>query len=186
MSKPNPTFEIWSNREDYSPAAKKPMLIDKLIPHAPITCILGKPGAGKTFVAINMAHCLSAGIPFHGHETQRRHVLYLSFEGAHDEMRCRCHPYKKEAERYNAVNITVHCDSDLDFLNQDDSRNVLEAAMKRLRCLTRDANAQFGTVFLDTLASMHRHSVDENDPLGMGRSFGFLTLCIDTRDALSS
>lgn len=43
--------------------------------------IFGDPAAGKTFVAIDMACCISVGIPYHGHNTKKGAVFYIAGEG---------------------------------------------------------------------------------------------------------
>lgn len=42
----------------------------------------GKPGHGKTFVAVELACCVGTGTPWHGHSVVRGRVLYLIAEGA--------------------------------------------------------------------------------------------------------
>ena len=45
------------------------------------TALLGKPGTGKSFFALDMAACVARGTPFHGHRTRPGAVLYLHLEG---------------------------------------------------------------------------------------------------------
>jgi hypothetical protein len=42
----------------------------------------GKPGHGKSFVAIELACCVATGTPWHEHPVQKGRVLYLIAEGA--------------------------------------------------------------------------------------------------------
>lgn len=56
--------------------------IKGLLAAGDITALLGKPGAGKSFLALDMAACIARGTPFHGHRTRRGAVLYLYLEGA--------------------------------------------------------------------------------------------------------
>lgn len=46
-----------------------------------ITWLIGPPGNGKTFVALDMAGCVGTGQPWQGHETTQGGVLYLVAEG---------------------------------------------------------------------------------------------------------
>ena len=56
-------------------------LIDGIITEGGVAGMYGAPEAGKSFLAIDMALCIAAGIPWQGHETQKGFVLYISAEG---------------------------------------------------------------------------------------------------------
>lgn len=44
--------------------------------------LFGKPGSGKSFVALDMAHCVASGQDWHGRHTRQGDVVYLAAEGA--------------------------------------------------------------------------------------------------------
>jgi hypothetical protein len=46
-----------------------------------VTVLAGESGAGKTFVLLDLAAHVSAGLPWHGRLTRQGSVAYLSFEG---------------------------------------------------------------------------------------------------------
>jgi hypothetical protein len=66
--------------------------IDALKPKAPLVAdwidlgdfasALGSPGAGKSFVGVDLAGCVAAGIPWHGYDVTQGPVLYVAGEGA--------------------------------------------------------------------------------------------------------
>ena len=43
--------------------------------------IFGKPGSGKSFIALDMACCIAAGVPYHGRDVLRGAVVYIAGEG---------------------------------------------------------------------------------------------------------
>lgn len=56
-------------------------LIDGLIEQSDLGLIFGSSGGGKSFVVLDMAYCIAAGIPYHGRKTQKTGVLYVCGEG---------------------------------------------------------------------------------------------------------
>jgi hypothetical protein len=43
--------------------------------------LVGKPGDGKSFVALDLAGCVATGIRWHGHSVRQGRVLYIAAEG---------------------------------------------------------------------------------------------------------
>lgn len=58
-------------------------LIKHLIPAQDITVVWGKPKSGKTFIVLDMAIHVAAGIPYRGRPTVSGPVVYFTFEGAY-------------------------------------------------------------------------------------------------------
>ncbi len=56
-------------------------LIDGLIEQSDLGLIFGASGGGKSFVVLDMAYCIAAGIPYHGRATKKTGVLYVCGEG---------------------------------------------------------------------------------------------------------
>ena len=56
-------------------------LIDGLIETETLSLIFGDPGCGKSFLALDVAMCVAAGVPFHGHEVKQGAVVYMAGEG---------------------------------------------------------------------------------------------------------
>lgn len=58
-------------------------LIDGILPEHGLTFLYGDPGAGKSFIALDMALRLSFGLDWHGAGTKQVGVLYIAGEGKH-------------------------------------------------------------------------------------------------------
>ena len=56
-------------------------IIDGVIPEQGFTALYGKPGDGKSFLALDMAMSIATGLPWQGHPTQKGYVVYISAEG---------------------------------------------------------------------------------------------------------
>lgn len=56
-------------------------LLQGVLPEDSISMIYGEPGAGKSFVTLDMALCIAAGIPWHGRPTKQGAVAYIAAEG---------------------------------------------------------------------------------------------------------
>lgn len=72
--------------EVHSPSAiarlpPKKWLIEGLLSKVGISCIYGPPGAGKSFLALDMCAKISNGQMWFGHEVKQAPVIYFSFEG---------------------------------------------------------------------------------------------------------
>lgn len=58
-------------------------LIDELLPEHGLTIVYGDPGAGKSFVVLDMALRLPFGMDWHGTAAKKTGVLYIAGEGKH-------------------------------------------------------------------------------------------------------
>ena len=56
-------------------------LISRIIPEGGFVSLVAQPSNKKTFVALNMACCVSSGIPFHGKPVRQGNVVYIMAEG---------------------------------------------------------------------------------------------------------
>lgn len=56
-------------------------LIDPIMPEGGMVGLYGPPGAGKSFLAIDMAMSVATGRPWQGRPTQKGLVVYISAEG---------------------------------------------------------------------------------------------------------
>lgn len=56
-------------------------LIDHVLPEGGMAVLYGPPGAGKTFVALNIVRSVAAGLDWFGHATKQSLPLYVSAEG---------------------------------------------------------------------------------------------------------
>ena len=58
-------------------------LIDGILPEHGLTFVYGDPGAGKSFIAIDMALRIAFGMDWHGAPAKQTGVLYIAGEGKH-------------------------------------------------------------------------------------------------------
>lgn len=56
-------------------------LIDNVFPERGLAALYGTPGAGKTFIALNMAAHVALGVPWQGRKVRQGPVVYVSAEG---------------------------------------------------------------------------------------------------------
>jgi phage/plasmid primase-like uncharacterized protein len=56
-------------------------LVESYIEADSLAQVFGDPGCGKSFVAIDLACCVSTGTPWHGHEVTQGAVFYIAGEG---------------------------------------------------------------------------------------------------------
>lgn len=58
-------------------------LVENVLTDNGLSVVWGRSGAMKSFVALDMALCVSTGLPWHGHATKPGMVVYVAAEGAH-------------------------------------------------------------------------------------------------------
>jgi len=56
-------------------------LIDGVVPASGLAVVYGRPGAAKSFLALDWALSVASGTPWLGHHTTRRWVVYVAAEG---------------------------------------------------------------------------------------------------------
>lgn len=57
-------------------------LIPGILPEKSLVCIYGKPGCGKTFLAVSLAGAVASGEPWMGEKLKQGQVVYLPGEGS--------------------------------------------------------------------------------------------------------
>src|ERR1035437_428981 len=79
LSQPGP-LRLYSTQELIGMPAPT-WLIDPIIPAGGFVALVGQPGAGKSFIALDMAMSVAAGGFWQGHPVAQGYVLYVSAEG---------------------------------------------------------------------------------------------------------
>ena len=79
----SPTFGVplmapFSHWRDMPPPE---YIIDGLLEHGGLSCIIGPPGVGKSSVALDMACHIATGKRWQGRQTHKTKVLYMPGEG---------------------------------------------------------------------------------------------------------
>lgn len=58
-----------------------PWLVRGILRQESLCTLIGAPGAGKSFVALDLACCVAAGRSWHGHRVEQGPVFYIAGEG---------------------------------------------------------------------------------------------------------
>ncbi len=150
-----PRFKVYSHAEFL---ARKPpgWIVKGLIPQAEIAMVIGEPGAGKSFMALELAAAIARGAPFLGHKSAQGAVLYIAAEGSGGFR-----------NRYDA-----YCKSrgvtDMPFTIMDAAPNLLlhEDALEVVRIAK--SLGPLALIVVDTAAAT-TPGADENSAKDMGR-----------------
>jgi hypothetical protein len=79
-------------------------LVKGLIPESGMATLFGKPGSGKSFVAIDLACAVAAGLPWFGRKVKQADVAYICLEGAAG-LQVRIGAYEKHHQRTIPSNL---------------------------------------------------------------------------------
>jgi hypothetical protein len=152
--------------EDLQTRPNPTWLIEHHVPQDGVGILYGEPGAGKSFIALDMAlHIATQAKDWHGEEikgAERGAVLYIAGEGAGD-FKTRVAAWKKQNfmpgefvpnDRFRAIL------DPLDFRSEEDVKALIEAI--------READLpKLSLVVIDTVARA-TPGADENSSLDMG------------------
>lgn len=86
---PDEVLACWNDPERYgwhplgalASASKTRWIIDGVLPASSIVWMAGKPASYKTFIALDMACHVAAGLPWQGRECEKARVIYVAAEG---------------------------------------------------------------------------------------------------------
>ena len=137
-----------------------PWLVDQVIPigeGGSLGVLFGRPGSGKSFVALDIAHCVGTNTDWHGRRVQQGSVVYLAAEGALG-FKSRAAAWAKS----HGIRSIQHAHYVLDPINLMDLRSV-EAFLRTLRDEMEDKPI---LVVIDTLARSMAGG-DENETRDM-------------------
>jgi hypothetical protein len=148
------------------PASPPEWLIKGLMPKRGVCCLGGQSGAGKTFVAIDMAVKLATGEPFFGRRTRERiGVLILAGEGM---------ATLQDRIRVAKADITsddlpiAYAAPPIAIRNEKDADQVIETSQRVANCLKAMFDVRLGLVIFDTLVATF-DVPDENDNAAAAR-----------------
>jgi len=75
-----PALTLYS-LEELAALPPAPWLVEGLLPAGGTAVLYGKRGSFKTFIAIDLARHVAAGLEWHGRHTEPAHVVYVAAEG---------------------------------------------------------------------------------------------------------
>lgn len=147
-------------------------LIEDILEKKSVSELFGASGSGKSFIAIDMACCISNGKPFHSFETTKGSVIYVAGEGRRGVVR-RIYAW---TQFHNAevrdLSLFVSRKS-VGFRNPDDLNN-LKSELRELRLIEINPSL----IIIDTLARNFGEG-DENNTADMS---GFIAAIDDMND----
>jgi AAA domain len=163
------------------------MLVKRLLPFEGIAFIGGQSGAAKTFVAVDLALCLSTGIPFFGRIIKERvGVVIVAAEGQ-NMMAARIEAVR-HTKSPDALKPPIAWIADLPpFKTEQDIRSFatrLRAVNQRFQS---DFGVRLGAVILDTVAAtFDLEDEDDNSEVArtirkmrkLGRAVGALIIAV--------
>lgn len=144
------TAGAWSDGDaDWRPP---PMLIDKILPAKGLTFLGGQSGAGKSFLAIDIAVALATGQKFFGLETEERvGVLYVAGEGA-ATVPSRFKVAKIARETEEQIPFTVIRDVP-DLSSKVERRRLMKVLRAHAKRIRDRFSVRVGLVVVDTIAA---------------------------------
>lgn len=139
-------------------------LIEDFLDEGAMSIFYGEFNAGKTFIVLDLAFAISAGLPWNGKQAKRGLVVYLCAEGGRRIMR-RVAALKHQNSNPPEKPLLALVRFPIDLRSND-------ANVKELLVLVRKAEAQCGAlgawIIVDTL-SRAMAGGDENSAVDMGR-----------------
>lgn len=140
-------------------------LIKGVVPAADLVSIYGASGAGKSFVALDMAAAIARGVPWRGRKTKQGRVLYVAAEGSGgygNRVKALCDLYCIDAAALNIAFVTL-------------PPNVLEEGDISELVASAKAIGDIIFIIIDTLAQV-TPGANENTSEDMGRALANLRL----------
>lgn len=136
-------------------------IIKGILPDAELVVIVGQPGSGKSFLALDIALDIAQGASWRGYRTKHGKVVYIAAEGA-DGFRNRLVAAldHRQLQVGSRDSLQLHVISDTpNLLQKDDVRSVAQSVQ---------ALGKIDVLIVDTLARATA-GVDENSAEQMGR-----------------
>ncbi|MBV9869114.1 MAG: AAA family ATPase [Frankiaceae bacterium] len=150
-----PTIAPFSHWRDMPPPE---FIIDGLLEHGGLSCIIGPPGIGKSSVALDMACHIATGKRWQGRRTLKTRVLYLPGEGLSGAV--------QRIRAWEAAH-DVQLDNDLLLGNGIILVNAQNEAWGEIAAYI--ARQNIGLVIFDTFARMSA-GLEENSATDVGRA----------------
>lgn len=122
-------------------------VIDRLLETESLAAVFGRPGSGKSFVAIDMAASVASGTPYHGRAVMQGPVIYIAGEG-HNGLKRRLTAW----ERHHGVSLS---NAPLHFSKRATNLpdpEVADAVMAAIESVAQAEGKPPRLVIIDTLA----------------------------------
>jgi archaellum biogenesis ATPase FlaH len=147
--KPSSSFKLVHIQDVLSRSLGLDMVIEGMLPLGSLACIFGPPAGGKSFVALDMAFCVSQGIEWNGLKVDQGASIYVAGEGI-DGI----------AKRIKALSVKYECNDPDQFYLSSGSIDLAESKSVQELLDQLKGKVQIKLIIIDTL---HRNfSGDEN------------------------
>jgi putative DNA primase/helicase len=148
-TRPRSKFRLTPIKEILNRTFGLDMVIENILPLGSLACLYGEPAGGKSFAALDIAYCISQGIPWHGRKVEQGPVIYIAGEGL-DGI----------AKRIKALAAKYGCDDPKDFYLSNGSIDL--ADNKTVQSLLDELSGKT-PIKLIVIDTMHRNFTgDEN------------------------
>ena len=144
--------------------------VEGVLPETGLAAVAGEPGAGKSFLSIELGCAIAGGLPFFGLKTRQRKVAYLALEGG-GGMRQRMQAWEMGHDMPYPDGFEVFKGS-VNLLDNADAEFVES-------CVADD-----GVLILDTMAQATAGFMDENNSRDMGQLIAACNRIIQRKHAL--
>lgn len=157
-----PIFAPFSYWRDMPPPE---YVIEGLIEHGGLSCIIGPPGIGKSSVVLDMACCIASGRPWQGRKVLQTRVMYLPGEGLSGAVQ----RLKAWAHEHDVPHQVL----DQNLILANDIIKVSASAEAWGEVCKYALRMGVGLIIFDTYARMST-GVDENSATEVGRAIARL------------
>lgn len=149
------------SRADIMDAPFPEWLVYGVLPKTGLAALAGEPGAGKSFLALELAGCLACGYDFFGLKTEQREVLYVCLEGQ-SGLKARLTAWERKHGRDYPDDKLHVVTGQINLLNAEDRQELFEMTPSG------------GVLIVDTMAQATAGQMDENNSKDMG---GLIAAC---------
>jgi hypothetical protein len=137
-------------------------LVKGVLPETGVACIYGRPGAAKSFLALDLASKISDGKEWFGHRVTQCNVMYLCLEGQ-DGLVQRIQAYQKYHGEGSGGLVQIFTEP-FSLLNPQHIKGLIKLVEK----LNASGEYYIGAIMIDTLNAAS-HEADENSSADMGK-----------------
>ena len=175
---PDDGFELDSDK----PFSLPPSIIKGLAPRNGIAFIGGQSGAGKTFIAVDLAISLATGQPFFGKRVKEKvGVIIIAGEGA-QTLQPRITTAKKARSIHTPLPI-AWTDTFPDFTKAEEVKAFILKLKRMKQRMLEQYGVRMGCIVIDTLAAVF-NLADENDNSEASKIIRAMKFIGDELDAL--
>lgn len=136
-------------------------LLHKMIELGSLSMVFGKPGSGKSFVAVDIAASVASGRSFHGVKTQQKDVIFIAAEAFAGIVR-RFNAWSKHHEVAPSDIRVMIANS---AVNYSDKNAVLKLREELIRA--KQTGLKPGLIVVDTLAASYGSDENSNSEMSI-------------------